>query len=345
MDILNGELNRRRFLRSSLAVGLAGTASLAAFIEACGGTPSGTSSKTYTMKLNWGQTLTYSMGVMSVKFKELVEKSTSGHISVQLFPNAQLGTEVANLQGLQAGTIEGYAGSSGAIVATVPEFGILDLPYLFDSADHQYRAMDGSYGATLKAAAAKKGFHVLSFQGYGYRDTFCNVRGISTPADMKGLRLRTLQSPVFIAAFKAFGAVPTALAFTEIYLAVKQGVLDGAESGFGGLANIKLYEVAKFASLTHHAISGGIFAVSKQWFDSLPQDLQAAIQTAADEATKVQRLQSVNENDLAQKTFETNGVTIVKTDTKPFQTIAEQVWTQFYTQYGKDNIDAIRKLA
>ena len=352
MDPLTtSDLTRRRFLLSTLGAGL-GAVSLAAFLEACGtgtsGTPTAggsTSGPSTTMKLSFGNALTYSMGIMALKFKELVEASTNKKVMVQIFPNAQLGTEVATLQGLQAGTIEGYLGTSSAAVATVPEFGIIDLPYLFDSATHLYKTFDGTYGDNLKAIAAKKGFTVLSYQSYGWRDTFTNVRGIHTPADIKGLRLRVIQSPIFVAAFKAFGAIPTPLAFTEIYLAVKQGTLDGADGGFGGTLAIKLYEVVKYASLTHHAQSAGMFAVSKSWFDGLPKEQQTAIQKAADEATKVQRAAAVTENNVAQKTYESNGVTVVQADTKAFQAIAESVWPNFYAQYGKDNIDTIRKLA
>jgi len=348
------ELNRRRFLKSAVAagVGAAGATSLLAFLDACGAGSQPTSGSgisatgpTATMKLSWGNTLTYSMGVLAIKFKELVEASTHNRLKVQLFPNAQLGTEVASLQGLQNGTIEGYAGTTSAAVATVPQLGILDLPYIWNSADHMYKVLDGSFGDSLKATAEKSGFHILSFNGYGWRDTFGNLHGIQTPADMKGLRLRVIQSPVYVAAFKAFGAVPTPLAFTEIYLAVKQGTIDGADGGFGGTVGIKLYEVVKYASLTHHAQSPGMFAVSKQWWDSLPKDLQQAIQQGATDATKVQRAQSVNENNVAQKTYEANGVTTVTADTKAFQAIAETVWPSFFTQYPKTDIDSIRKQA
>jgi TRAP-type transport system periplasmic protein len=334
----------RRQILGGLALG-AGSLSLGPLIEACGQGSSTTSTSSpsgrYVMKIAFSSDTTTPQGAGLVQFKTLAEAATGGRLRVLLFINGQLGSEADVLKGLQLSTIEGYSGSTASFSATVAPLGILDLPYLFRSYDHLYHVLDGSQGKRLMALSESNGVHILGYMTGGVRDTYNNGRPINEPSDMKGMKLRTAQSAVYVAVFKAFGAAPTPLAFGDVYLALKTGTLDGAETSLVPMLAAHQDEVVKYISLTHHGMSANMFAVGATWFKSLPNDIQSAIQTAATTATTTVRNGILDGDDSTLAILKAHGKTIVQPDGAAFRTIAQGVWPSFSSAFGQANIDAI----
>jgi TRAP-type transport system periplasmic protein len=324
---------------------LVGAVAISLSVVACGGTTStsATPKVTFTLKLAFESAAGDLQDRAAQRFKTALEQATNKQVIVQLFPGGQLGTDAQLFQQMQTGTIQGYIGPSGQIGSAIPDVGILDLPYLFTNEDAEDKTLAGTYGKKLDGEAEAKGLHVIGWWPAGVRDLYNNVRPVVEPTDLKGLRIRILNSPVFVATFKAFGAIPTNIAFPEVYLALKNGTLDGAETAYASAIAAKQQEVFKYASPTGHQITFATFMLNKQWWDSVPQSLQGAIQKAADNSTayetsieKTSRQNSIN-------TLKADGITMVQPDLKAFQTTARTVWPQFFAAYGKDNINAILK--
>jgi tripartite ATP-independent transporter DctP family solute receptor len=212
-------------------------------------------------------------------FKADLEATTGGRLTVELFPGGQLGGEAQILEAVRAGTIEAYLGTCGALSNFVPELGIVDLPYIWRDTAHAMATLDGGVGTKLAAAAPPKGFVVASFWPAGRRDVYGNVK-IEKPDDFKGVKIRTLQTPVYLATFRAFGALPTPIAWPETYGALQQGVIDAAETALSAMLAASQQEVVKYIVLTGHAQTVAAVAFGKPWFDGLAPDLQKAIPAA-----------------------------------------------------------------
>jgi tripartite ATP-independent transporter DctP family solute receptor len=219
------------------------------------------------------------------------------------------------------------------------------MPYVVDSAAHYFKVLSGSLGQKLTKSLDDKGIHLIDWWAGGTRDVYHNKRAIEKPADMAGLKLRTIQSPVYVATFKAFGAIPTPLAVGDVFLALKTGTLDGAETALTAAVSLNHDQVVKYASLTHHQFTSAVFACSKIWWDALAKDLQQSIRKVADQITPNERNSDTSSMNDAITKMKGEGITVVTPDRAAFRAIAQGVWSQFAAQYGQDTIDGIRKQA
>ena len=188
----------------------------------------------------------------SLLFAELVEKKTDGRIKVVVGGSAQFGDDVESLTNMRLGTLAFSTNSQGATSGVVPQFSVIGLPFLFDDLDHAYSVVDGPVGEELAKLAESKGLVLLSFWDNGIRHTSNSVRPITTPEDLEGLKIRTPPDPMTIDIFTALGANPSSLAFSELYIALQQGVVNGQENPLMNIASSKLYEVQKYISFTGH---------------------------------------------------------------------------------------------
>lgn len=343
-DELGETTTRRTFVKRAAAAGLSLPVA-GAVASAYGGTAYarrvGRMAAAREMKLSIATSGNYFQFISANQFARYVDRYTHGKVKVTVFPNAELADEPDTITGLQNGTIQCYVGSCASATTAIPQLGILDVPYLFDTIDQMYNVMDSSFGEGLKKQARAKGVHVLDWWTGGTRDVFNNGHPIRHPSDMRGMKLRVIQSPVFITTFEAFGAVPTALATGEVYLALTQGTLTGAETALITTISSKQYEAVKYASLTHHAYSSAMVAVSKQWFDALPINLQDGIQRAADAVTPHER----NGNTAALKTaiadYKKAGKEVVTPDRAEFKAVAKRIRPKFYAEFGKQQFEDV----
>lgn len=256
-------------------------------------------------------------------FKQALESSTGGRINVELYSTGQLGGEAQILEGLKVGTIEAYIGTCGALSNFVPELGLVDLPYLWRDNAQAFRILEGPIGEKLARPAPAKGFTLLGYWPAGRRDVYGNVR-IEKPDDFRGVKMRSLQTPVFLATFKAFGALPTPMAWPETYSALQQGVIDASETALPAMLDANQQEVVKYVSLTGHALTIATMTVATRWYGGLEPDLRKAIAEA--ELKGRARVLAADEKAFedAVARLKAAGKTILSPDPAPFQTLVRQ---------------------
>ncbi len=227
--------------------------------------------------------------IASLKFAEIVKAKTNGQVEVTVSPSGQLGTDPALITAVRSGAVDITANSQGAFANVVPEYAAFGMPFLFADLPSAWKVMDGPVGKELADKTAEKGMVVLGYWDNGIRHMSNSKRPLNTPEDMKGLKMRTPPDAVTVDIMTAVGAQAQQIAFTELYVALQQGVVDGQENPLVNIKSAKLYEVNKFISLTGHKYEMTPFVMNKRSFDGLSEANKKAVMEAAAEATKLQR--------------------------------------------------------
>jgi tripartite ATP-independent transporter DctP family solute receptor len=299
-----------------------------------------------TIKLGWtssaGETDPYAIGARA--FKQAVEAESKGRIEVQLFPNRALGDEKPLLEGMRLGTVEAGIITNAVVAQIEPAFQINDMPFLYPDEATAQKILDGPVGDKLRKKLETKGVVLLGFMEGGFRAMINNVRPVSTPADVKGVKYRVMQNPVYIAMFSSLGGNAVPMAWAETFTAVQQGAIDGLEIPPTVIDQNKLFEVTKFLSLTNHTYSVIELLMSKRAFDKLPNDLKPVVVKAAAEATKQQRAASLKASQEVIATLESKGMKVNKVaDIAPFRESVKVVYEQFKPSIGPDVMDDVLK--
>lgn len=208
-------------------------------------------------------------------FADEVERISGGKMHVEVFPGGQLGGDSQAFDGLRGGIIDAQVTSTSYLGGIDPKFGIFDLPYLFRSFDEIRAVADGPAGDELRAAAQANNFVILNFHTGIWRNLTNNVRPVTSVADFQGLKVRTHPSEAFQDFWKALGAVPVAMPWSELYTALEQGTVDGQENVDGAIAAGKFYEIQKYYSETRHAPYVGVLLFSGTTWNRLNDDERA----------------------------------------------------------------------
>lgn len=234
-------------------------------------------------------------GAAGAAFKNLVEAETAGGVEVKVFPAGQLGGERELIEATKLGTIQ-MCMVSAAIAGYYKEAQVLDIPYLFASAPIAWRVMDGWFGKEMAEDCLKKtGMRVLAYGETGFRNFTNSVRPIKSPADMKGLKIRVMESPVYINMVKALGAAPTPIAWPETYTALQQKVVDGQENPVSVILSVKFFEVQKYLTLDGHSYGVDFILINDKFFQSLPKETQQILKISAINAGMIGRsIQQLN---------------------------------------------------
>jgi tripartite ATP-independent transporter DctP family solute receptor len=226
----------------------------------------------------------------AVAFAKYVTEKTKGEIEVQVFPLGQLGGERSMTEQVQAGTLHMTAVTSGVLANFVPEMGIIELPFVYPNRETAYKVLDDK---DVKERFAKfcdpKGFVFIGYTENEFRDMTNSKRPIKKPDDLKGLKLRVVESPIFIDTFKTLGANPTPLPFPEIYNALQQKVIDGQDNPLYTSNLMKFMEVNKFATVTNHILTECPVVVNKKFWSTLTPEQQQIFREAAEVQIKVNR--------------------------------------------------------
>lgn len=223
------------------------------------------------------------------KFAAVVNQKSGGKITVKLFPGSQLGGDVEVLASVQGGTIDITSMNSGILQNQVKEFAIVDFPFLFDNGKEADAVMDGPVGKELAEKLPAKGLVNLAYWELGFRDLTDSKRPVTKLSDIEGLKLRVIQSPIYVDTWKALGANPVPMAFPEVYSGLEQKTIDGQENPVTVILANKFNEVQKYLALTHHVYNPQSVLMSKKTWDSLSKQEQDIITAAAKEATAYQR--------------------------------------------------------
>lgn len=227
---------------------------------------------------------------MSVVFKGVVEQETGGKMQVNIFPASQLGKEREMMEAVKLGTMEAVIITEGTTVNFFSPMGVLGIPFLYPSIDVAWKVMDGPFGRELKEQMRKQtGFRVVGTAAPGPFRNFGTNKRIQKVADLKGVRIRTMEHPGHQAMVRALGAAPTPLPFGEVYSALKSGVVDGLELPYQAILNMKLNEVIKYVIADGHLFNQTFLIVGDKWFSSLPAEHQKAVLNAGAAAEKAGR--------------------------------------------------------
>jgi tripartite ATP-independent transporter DctP family solute receptor len=301
----------------------------------------------YTLKYatSLGEDSAYYKG--AVALAEAADELSDGRLKIEIYANAQLGTDRDMIEGMQLGSIDLASPSTGAMGAVVPAATVLDLPYIFDDHAHVYRVLDGPFADELYKLFDGKGFHPLGYWEIGFRNLTNNVRPVRTPADVKGLKLRTLPAAVHQRAWSLVGAQPVAIDFTELYNALQTGVVDGQENPYNIILLGKLHEVQKHLSVTRHIYGTAPTSVSDKTWAKLTPAMQGVLKEAVKRSTPVQR-QAAGGNEGAQlDKLKGLGMQVVDApDRAAFQKAMQPAWELYTSRFGAQGqalIDAIRK--
>ena len=277
------------------------------------------------------------------KFKEAIDKALPGKYDVVIHNSGVLGSETQVLQQLQLGTVQMCVCTTGPVEAFVPEIKAIEMPFLFDSYAATDKVLDGPIGQDLLKRFGKAGFVGMHFLDNGFRNLTNSKHPVREPADAKGLKIRTMESPTHLAIWRDIGANPTPMAW-PITTQLQQGVLDGQENPIAVISAAKLNEVGqKYLTLTRHVYSALVFVGSKAFFDKLPATDQKAFMDAAAQASAFGR-NFVRTNEASQlAALEAAGVQVVKNpDLKAFRAATEPVYASLSGD-TKKIVEAIRK--
>lgn len=334
--------DRRRFLRASAAI--AATASVGR--PALGQAPATVRLPT-KLQLKFATIAAESFPYVdgARRWKELLESRSGGTIEMQVFHSASLGSERTINEGVLAGSINAGIGA-GAWAGFVPSYNVVSLPFLIRDLKHMYAVADGEPGRQIARDAEAKGFKVLAYFSAGDQHFQTRNKPVRTMADFKGLKIRVIENKALIDAFRAMGAVPAPIPYPQIYTALQQGTVDGTANDLLSVTTLKLYEVAKFLTLSSYVVEPRPVIMSKAFFDGQPADVQRLLVDTAREAAVFER--KVFEERLVSGEAEAkkNGMTFLTlTDRDKWVDAVRPVWAEFGKSVpgGAEMIKAIQQ--
>jgi tripartite ATP-independent transporter DctP family solute receptor len=283
-------------------------------------------------------------GVAAKAFEESLTQQLGEDFAFRHFPSSGLGGEREVIEGLQLGTVEMTVASDGTLSNFVPEAGVFGIPFLLRDKDHARKVLDGEIGQEVLAKFDDAGLHALAWGEQGFRNITNNRGPIETPADLAGLKIRTMENPVHLAAFEALGAAPTPMAWPEVIGALQQGAIDGQENPLSVVVSAKLNEVQKYLTVDDHVYSSTIILVSPTLWGGLDDNQKAAFEKAAADAVVAMRA-FVDEVDTSGVTAMKDAgmeVNVLSADQKAaFRDALAEPYKAFEAQYGKDLMDRI----
>jgi C4-dicarboxylate-binding protein DctP len=286
-------------------------------------------------------------GLAAEKFKELAEKYTEGKVKVEVYPNSQLYKDKEELEALQLGAVQMLAPSNSKFGPIgIKEFEVFDLPYILPDLATLRKVTDGPLGARLLKLLDSKGMTGLAYWDNGFKQMTANKK-LLAPSDYKGMKFRIQSSKVLEAQFRALGAIPQVMAFSEVYQALQTGVVDGQENTPSNIYTQKMHEVQKFTMLTNHGYIGYVVVVNKKFWDGIPADTRGQLEKAMKEATAYGNSQSAKENDEAlaemKKSGKTEFVTLTPEQDAAMRKAVEPVYNDVAGRVGKTLIEEFLK--
>ena len=295
------------------------------------------------MKINISVAQNSHYGVAIDAFAKEVEARTNGRYKIQTFYAGALGAERESVEGVQLGTLDLTLTSTGPLPNFVPDVAILDIPFLFRDYAHARAVLDGPIGQDLLQKFPPKGIVALAWAENGFRHMTNSKRPVNVPDDLKGLKMRTMENPIHIQAYKQFGILPTPMAFTEVFTALQQGTVDGQENPLSVITAAKLDQVQKNLSLTGHVYSPAVILMNKGQWDKLSAADRQAFLDAAREAVKANRARIDDDEKKAVADLRAKGMAVVdNVDKAKFQATLVPVYADFGKRFGQENIDRIK---
>ncbi|KAA0891221.1 DctP family TRAP transporter solute-binding subunit [Pusillimonas sp. ANT_WB101] len=292
------------------------------------------------LKMAYALSVDSHYGAGAKAFAKSIEKD--GKYTLEQFPNSALGGEREVIEGLQLGTIDVAIVSTGATLNFVPETGVFDIPFLFRDLAHARKVLDGDIGQNMLKAFPKRGLIALAWGEQGFRHLTNNVRPVHTPEDAKGLKIRTTENPIHIAAFRKMGILATPMAWPEVATALQQGTIDGQENPLSVIVSAKLSQLQKYLSLTAHVYGPALVLMSPDAYNKLSDDEKKHMDEAGHQAAIAMRqyVDDIEKNGVDQ--LKKEGMQVNTVDHEAFVKAVEPVYPEYYKKFGKDLVESIR---
>ncbi|MBA1335996.1 MAG: TRAP-type C4-dicarboxylate transport system, periplasmic component [Firmicutes bacterium] len=252
--------------------------------EGGNGSPAETESEKIVLKLGHINPETGNYHQYALKFKELVETRSNGQVEIDIYPAGQLGYDRELLESLQFNNLDLSISTSSPIANFVPAFMALDFPFIFDDWDHVMRFIESDAAVEMMNEGADKNLIGLGMLARGFRSTTNSKKPLNSVADFKGMKMRVIESPIYIKTFEALGATVTAMSWGEVFTALQQGTIEAVELDYRTLYDERVYEVQKYLTGTEHIFAFATLMASKSKFESLPADVQQLLKDCAMEA-------------------------------------------------------------
>ncbi|MGX5219627.1 MULTISPECIES: TRAP transporter substrate-binding protein [Pseudomonas] len=272
----------------------------------------------HTLRFAFQNVKEHPQGQGAQKFADLVKEKSGGKMKVRLFAGGVLGGDLQTVSALQGATLDLTVLNSGILAAQVPEFALLDFPFLFNNTAEAQAVIDGPVGQELSKRLEGKGLKTLGYWDLGFRNLTNSKHPVAKWEDMAGLKIRVIQSPIYLETFKALGANPVPMPFPEVYTGLEQRTVDGQENPFTVIKGNKFNEVQKYLSVTQHIYNPQSFIIGEKSWAKLNPEEQAVIVDAAKEATAYQRKITAAAQDAAyaelSKDMQANAVTPAEMD-------------------------------
>ncbi|MDE2602155.1 MAG: TRAP transporter substrate-binding protein [Bradyrhizobium sp.] len=286
-------------------------------------------------------------GKAADKFKELAEKYTNGKVKVEVYPNSTLYKDKEELEALQLGAVQMLAPSISKFGPIgIREFEVFDLPYILPDRKALRKVTDGPLGTKLLKLLDSKGMTGLAYWDNGFKQMSANKKLID-PSDYKGLKFRIQSSKVLEAQFRALGAIPQVMAFSDVYQALQTGVVDGQENTWSNIYTQKMHEVQKYITVTNHGYIGYVVVVNKKFWDDLPADIRDELSKAMKEATEYGNGASAQENDEALEAIKKSGkseiITLTHDQDEAMRKAMMPVYKEVASRVGQPLIDEFLK--
>ncbi len=304
-----------------------------------------TEGESRTIKFGIGLAETSPQYLSVVHFRDVLAQRTNGRLKVDIFPNSQVGDDKQMMSALQSGSLDMTYPSTSPATALVPELRLFDLPFLFPEAEDADKVLDGPIGTSLLKKFDGTGIKALAWAENGYRQLTNSNKAVTTPEDVKGLRLRVMENPIQVDIWKTLGANPTSMAFGEVFSALEQGVVDGQENPWATIFSSKFNEVQDYGSDTRHVYTPFIIMASQQMFDGLSPEDQAIVQEAAEATRDYDRTISREFADYAKTQLKAGGMNVndlTAEQQAAFQEATQPVYDKWAPEIGSDLVAEVQ---
>ena len=288
-----------------------------------------TASSVRTLKMGHALDPSHPVHLGMVHMKERLEALSGGRMSIEIYPSGVLGTETECLEQLQNGSLDLTKTSTAPLEGFVEEMQVFGLPYVFRDETHYWKVLEGEIGDELLALPRKRNLLGLCYYDSGSRNFYTTRKPIRRPEDVKGMKIRVQNSPVAIRMIEVFGGSATPIAFGELYTALAQGTVDGAENNVPSFVTSKHYEVSKFFTMNAHTRVPDIVLISAQVWDTLDEREQAWLRQAAEESSVYQKKVWAETTAEDLKTARDTGVEVIEPDIQAFMEKAEPIYADY----------------
>lgn len=280
-------------------------------------------------------------------FKKNVEERTEGKVKVELYANGALGGDVQLIESVAMGALEMALPATSVLTTYSEEFGILDMPYLFKDAQSAFAALDGEVGQYFDEILLGQGIKSLGYSYNGPRSTTTSSKPIEKPEDFVGVKMRVMESPIFIDFYKTLGANPTPMSFTELYTGLQQGTVEAQENPPSLIYANKFYEVQKYLSVTGHVHNFLVFAMNNNTFEALDDDVKEIVLEEGRNYVDNQRQMELDDTEVAIELLATEGgLTVNRIDeaqTQAFRDALQPMYDKYESQFGAELFEMTNK--